>query len=125
MTDLMERSMYSPLSQVKPEYMVSKLPYICESVVANLNRTTWEKRWTRWLSVRRRFNLMKQCSPQWFHQAGNYGSGKRGGGVSALICAVLDDRNTAQTDEEPKYGMDFFFSFKGSNLPRGTAHLSA
>ncbi|KAN0115590.1 ATP dependent DNA ligase domain containing protein [Russula decolorans] len=35
--------------------------------------------------------------------AGNYGSGKRGGGVSALICAVLDDRNAAQTDEEPKY----------------------
>ncbi|KAF8273171.1 ATP dependent DNA ligase domain-containing protein [Lactarius quietus] len=35
--------------------------------------------------------------------AGNYGSGKRGGGVSTVICAVLDDRNTADTDEEPKY----------------------
>ncbi|KAH9167381.1 ATP dependent DNA ligase domain-containing protein [Lactarius sanguifluus] len=35
--------------------------------------------------------------------AGNYGSGKRGGGVSTLICAVLDDRNVADTDEEPKY----------------------
>jgi hypothetical protein len=37
-----------------------------------------------------------------FIQAGNYGSGKRGGGVSTLICAVLDDRDTAQTDEDPK-----------------------
>ncbi|KAH9074828.1 ATP dependent DNA ligase domain-containing protein [Lactarius deliciosus] len=35
--------------------------------------------------------------------AGNYGSGKRGGGVSTLICAVLDDRNVADMDEEPKY----------------------
>ncbi|KAI0289553.1 DNA ligase 4 [Russula brevipes] len=35
--------------------------------------------------------------------AGNYGSGKRGGGVSTLICAVLDDRDTAQADDEPKY----------------------
>ncbi|KAH9975651.1 ATP dependent DNA ligase domain-containing protein [Russula compacta] len=34
---------------------------------------------------------------------GNYGSGKRGGGVSALICAVLDDRNAANADEDPKY----------------------
>ncbi|KAF8074989.1 DNA ligase IV [Lyophyllum atratum] len=35
--------------------------------------------------------------------AGNYGSGKRGGGVSTLICAVLDDRRTIDDDEEPKY----------------------
>ncbi|KAI9453421.1 DNA ligase 4 [Lactarius psammicola] len=35
--------------------------------------------------------------------AGNYGSGKRGGGVSTVICAVLDDRNVADTDEDPKY----------------------
>ncbi|KAI9440740.1 ATP dependent DNA ligase domain-containing protein [Lactarius indigo] len=35
--------------------------------------------------------------------AGNYGSGKRGGGVSTIICAVLDDRNVTDTDEEPKY----------------------
>ncbi|KAH9962641.1 ATP-dependent DNA ligase [Russula dissimulans] len=35
--------------------------------------------------------------------AGNYGSGKRGGGVSTLICAVLDDRNAAQTDDDRKY----------------------
>ncbi|KAF9499593.1 ATP-dependent DNA ligase [Pleurotus eryngii] len=33
--------------------------------------------------------------------AGNYGSGKRGGGVSTLICAVYDDRH--QNDDEPKY----------------------
>jgi DNA ligase 4 len=32
--------------------------------------------------------------------AGNYGSGKRGGGVSTLICAVLDDEHA--NDEEPK-----------------------
>jgi len=36
-------------------------------------------------------------------KAGNYGSGKRGGGVSTLICAVLDDRRTADDDDEPKY----------------------
>lgn len=35
--------------------------------------------------------------------AGNYGSGKRGGGVSTVICAVLDDRNATDTNEEPKY----------------------
>jgi DNA ligase 4 len=33
--------------------------------------------------------------------AGNYGSGKRGGGVSTLICAVFDDEHP--NDEEPKY----------------------
>ena len=36
--------------------------------------------------------------------AGNYGSGRRSGGVSTLICAVLDDRNTGSFNEnEPKY----------------------
>ncbi|KAI0058986.1 ATP-dependent DNA ligase [Artomyces pyxidatus] len=34
---------------------------------------------------------------------GNYGSGRRGGGVSTLVCAVLDDRHAAGDDEEPKY----------------------
>ncbi|KAG1728061.1 ATP dependent DNA ligase domain-containing protein [Suillus paluster] len=34
--------------------------------------------------------------------AGNYGTGKRSGGVSTLICAVLDDRRP-EGDEEPKY----------------------
>ncbi|KAJ7876841.1 DNA ligase IV [Mycena leptocephala] len=33
----------------------------------------------------------------------NYGSGSRGGGVSTLICAVVDDRHPADDDEEPKY----------------------
>jgi hypothetical protein len=101
--------MYSLLSQVKPEYMVSEPPYVCQYVVTNSSRITWGKPWTRWLSVRRRFYLMRPCSPQWFHQAGNYGSGKRGGGVSTLICAVLDDRDAAQTDEELKCAMDIFF----------------
>ncbi|KAJ7760471.1 DNA ligase IV [Mycena metata] len=35
--------------------------------------------------------------------AANYGSGSRGGGVSTLICAVVDDRRPADDDEEPKY----------------------
>ncbi|KAI0766955.1 DNA ligase 4 [Trametes elegans] len=35
--------------------------------------------------------------------AGNYGSGRRSGGVSTLICAVLDDRRTHNQDEDPKY----------------------
>ncbi|KAG1735545.1 ATP dependent DNA ligase domain-containing protein [Suillus lakei] len=34
--------------------------------------------------------------------AGNYGTGKRSGGVSTLICAVLDDRRP-EGDEELKY----------------------
>ncbi|KAF8582783.1 DNA ligase 4 [Ramaria rubella] len=35
--------------------------------------------------------------------AGNWGSGKRGGGVSTLICAVRDDRQSDNEDDEPKY----------------------
>ncbi|PPQ67701.1 hypothetical protein CVT24_002757 [Panaeolus cyanescens] len=35
--------------------------------------------------------------------AGNYGTRKRGGGVSTLICAVFDDRRSYKDDEEPKY----------------------
>jgi hypothetical protein len=54
-----EQDMYSAFSQVKPEYMVSELPYICEPVVANLSRTTWAKLWTRWLSVRHRFSILR------------------------------------------------------------------
>ncbi|KZT65040.1 DNA ligase 4 [Daedalea quercina L-15889] len=34
--------------------------------------------------------------------AGNYGTGRRSGGVSTLICAVLDDRHPSD-DDEPKY----------------------
>lgn len=34
--------------------------------------------------------------------AGNYGSGKRAGGVSTLICAVFDDRKVYEDDEDPK-----------------------
>ncbi|KIJ65132.1 hypothetical protein HYDPIDRAFT_89015 [Hydnomerulius pinastri MD-312] len=34
--------------------------------------------------------------------AGNYGTRKRSGGVSTLICAVLDDRH-GDDDEEPRY----------------------
>jgi hypothetical protein len=34
--------------------------------------------------------------------AGNYGSRKRSGGVSTLICAVLDDRRP-NDDDEVKY----------------------
>ncbi|KAG6335727.1 hypothetical protein ID866_3351, partial [Astraeus odoratus] len=33
---------------------------------------------------------------------GNYGSGKRAGGVSTLVCAVLDDRSALDNDE-PRY----------------------
>lgn len=35
--------------------------------------------------------------------AANYGTGSRGGGVSTLICAVVDDRHPDSLDEEPKY----------------------
>ncbi len=33
---------------------------------------------------------------------GNYGSGRRAGGVSTLICAVVDDRRHIDDEEEPK-----------------------
>ncbi|KDQ61444.1 hypothetical protein JAAARDRAFT_30880 [Jaapia argillacea MUCL 33604] len=35
--------------------------------------------------------------------AGNYGSRRRSGGVSTLICAVLDDRHAYDDEDEPKY----------------------
>jgi len=35
--------------------------------------------------------------------AANYGSGRRSGGVSTLVCAVLDDRRRVEDDEELKY----------------------
>ncbi|THG99158.1 hypothetical protein EW026_g3144 [Hermanssonia centrifuga] len=35
--------------------------------------------------------------------AGNYGTGRRSGGVSTLICAVLNDRPQNEDDDEPKY----------------------
>lgn len=35
--------------------------------------------------------------------AANYGTGSRGGGVSTLICAVIDDRRPDNLDDEPKY----------------------
>lgn len=33
---------------------------------------------------------------------GNYGTGKRAGGISTLLCAVIDDRSMSD-DEEPRY----------------------
>ena len=36
--------------------------------------------------------------------AGNYGTGRRAGGVSTLICAVFDDRRTSE-DDEPLYAL--------------------
>ena len=39
--------------------------------------------------------------------AGNYGSGKRIGGVSTLVCAVLDDRPSEGGDDEQKYESRF------------------
>jgi hypothetical protein len=74
-----------------------------ESPLANISRTTWVKPLTRWLSVRSSsVCVLSVTSPQRFCLGGNYGSGKRGGGVSTLICAVLDDRNAIETDEDPK-----------------------
>ena len=37
------------------------------------------------------------------NQAGNYGTGSRGGGVSALICAVIDDRGPNADAEDKKF----------------------
>jgi hypothetical protein len=49
--------------------------------------------------------------------AANYGSGKRGGGVSTLICAVLDDRLHDNDDEEPKYGLRSRANFDAVKKP--------
>lgn len=35
-------------------------------------------------------------------KAGKYGTGKRAGGVSTLICAVFEDRRIDEDDDEPK-----------------------
>lgn len=45
-----------------------------------------------------------------YSTAGNYGSGKRAGGVSTLICAVFDDRRVYEDDEDPKYNIHFYLS---------------
>lgn len=45
--------------------------------------------------------LMYACSRPYPLSAGNYGTGRRAGGVSTLICAVLNDRQTA-SDGEPR-----------------------
>ena len=34
--------------------------------------------------------------------AGNYGTGRRSGGVSTMVCAVLDDRRRVEEDDELK-----------------------
>jgi DNA ligase 4 len=95
--------MFSSLLQVKPEYMVSGIQCFYEFPVANDTRIIWVKLWMHWLSVRSRVVcVLVVTSPQQFYLGGNYGSGKRGGGVSTLICAVLDDRNATQTDEDLK-----------------------
>jgi DNA ligase-4 len=36
--------------------------------------------------------------------AGRYGTGRRSGGVSTLLCAVLDDRRRVEEDDELKSG---------------------
>ncbi len=43
--------------------------------------------------------------------AANYGTGSRGGGVSTLICAVIDDRHPDGLDEEPKSVISFTIVF--------------
>lgn len=59
---------------------------------------TWEKLLTYWLSVGLAYSVWLKIAQQ--RTAGNYGTRKRSGGVSALICAVLDDRHTE--DDEPR-----------------------
>jgi DNA ligase-4 len=50
------------------------------------------------------FILLVSCRLRLMHYtAGNYGTGRRSGGVSALICAVLDDRRRVDEDDELKY----------------------
>lgn len=39
---------------------------------------------------------------------GNYGTGRRSGGVSTFICAVVDDRGNVNQDDELKYVYQYF-----------------
>lgn len=56
--------------------------------------------------------------------AGNYGSGRRGGGVSTLVCAVFDDENPDQ--DEAKYDQSRIFRcFSEMFALPGTDHLCA
>jgi hypothetical protein len=44
-----------------------------------------------------------------FYQAGNYGTGKRSGDASTLICAVIDDRKPDLEEEEEELKSPLFF----------------
>ena len=53
-------------------------------------------------SFRRSIMKRSRLTTYTLASAGDYGSGRRSGGVSTLICAVLDDRRALNDDEEPK-----------------------
>ena len=54
------------------------------------------------LVVGKFIDLFSSCFSKCTTAAGNYGTGKRAGGVSTLICAVFDDRRVYEDDEDPK-----------------------
>ncbi len=97
-----------------------------ESPVANISRTTWVKPWMRWSSVRTLIICIRATArPRKSYPAGNYGSGKRGGGVSTVICAVLDDRNAGDADEDPKQAILSLLTMDVLSFLQDIAPLSA
>lgn len=89
--------------KVKPEYMVSTwVSWVC-ALLTKSDRTTWERHWMYWSLVRiLRLHRLSAFTVIDNILAGNYGTGRRAGGVSTLICAVLDDRRKYEDDEDPK-----------------------
>ena len=49
-------------------------------------------------------STLRSCAHVHIITAGEYGSGRRGGGsLSSLICAVVDDRRNSSENERLKY----------------------
>lgn len=85
--------------KVKPEYMVYLSLEFLRLAHSSSHRTTWERLLMYLSSVSD--TRSEKLKPAKEFAAGNYGTRKRSGGVSTLICAVLDDRH-ADNEDEPR-----------------------
>lgn len=89
--------------KVKPEYMVSGRCCFLMSWRSHLiRRTIWARLWTFSLLVSGIRWIARHRNHKHIMKGGNYGSGRRAGGVSTLICAVVDDRQQPEDDGEVK-----------------------
>ncbi|KAG5647455.1 hypothetical protein DXG03_009386 [Asterophora parasitica] len=88
--------------KVKPEYMVSLDSQASSALDVHVPLGSLRIIWARQLTFSSLVSNQPHISCHKIDRrlAGNYGTGKRGGGVSTLICAVLDDRRVTDDDEE-------------------------